>query len=102
MTHTTAINATNLPGKMKQVFSTLTVSAYTVGGEVVTPAEFKLKRLIDIRCSARMSGTDAPMVVWNGDTSAPKIMALGDVAGANGLSEVGAIAITIDVVATGI
>ena len=60
-----------VPGSRKEVLGVITFdSSYPTGGEDFTPAEFGLSRLDFLQ----VSGANGYVAVWDGSTSAPKVL----------------------------
>ena len=73
-----------VPGSRKEVFGTITFdSSYPTGGEGFTPAEFGLNRLDWLQ----LTNGQGYVPLWDGSTSAPKVLMYRQGAAAGALAE---------------
>lgn len=74
-----------VPGSRKESYGTITFdSSYPTGGEAFVPAEFGLDRLDWLQ----IAGATGYVAVWDGSTSAPKVLLYRQTAATGALAEV--------------
>jgi len=74
-----------VPGSRKESYGVITFdSSYPTGGEAFVPAEFGLDRLDWLQ----VAGATGYVAVWDGSTSAPKVLLYRQTAATGALAEV--------------